>query len=202
MILKELEKISRYHFSLDINPRKDEVYVRVKSTKVARKKRMYFKYNDISWVKERFKDLKKQAEAKKTRRKNMKKKWKVTKSDAVKYADKWFSKYIRERDTNCCTCWRYKWTLWTRSWHCWHCESRQRYNTRRDPKNCSWQCMWCNFAPTGKKDEHRKHLDKKRGKWTSKRMLTKSKKVAKQTAIAIMKIGDKYKKLYEKLSKW
>src|ERR1035441_10313512 len=81
-------------------------------------------------------------------------------------ADKWFSIFIRLRDSDengnvkCCTC------QITRNWKqldCGHWIKRQHQTTRFNEYNCSGQCKGCNAFEQGRPIEHEKFIIKKYG---------------------------------------
>jgi 5-methylcytosine-specific restriction endonuclease McrA len=79
--------------------------------------------------------------------------------------DRYFSKYIRTRDTepdfsggrfgNCFTCGKF---LSFSDLECGHYIGRQHYATRWEPKNCRIQCVSCNHFNEGEKGTFRKRL--------------------------------------------
>lgn len=96
---------------------------------------------------------------------------KVGKSSRSKWkakADKWFSEFIRLRDSDehgrvkCVTCshtdhWRYL--------QCGHCLERGNMSTRYDEKNCNAQCAGCNWNG-GQRVKHEAAIDAKHGEGT------------------------------------
>ena len=81
-------------------------------------------------------------------------------------ADKWFSYFIRLRDSDengfvrCCTCglgrlWKYV--------DCGHYVGRQHNGSRFSETNCAGQCKGCNKFEEGRKDKHRDYILKKYG---------------------------------------
>ena len=88
--------------------------------------------------------------------------------------DKWFSKYIRLRDTPgfCCTCGA---SITFETSDCGHFISRDRIATRWDERNAHAQCIPCNRFKSGKQYEHGLHVDKIHGKGTADLILLKSK---------------------------
>jgi hypothetical protein len=96
-----------------------------------------------------------------------------------KTLDKWFSLYIRKRDTNgasnsgfCCTCGRH---ITFETCDCGHFISRDRIATRWNEHNAHGQCRACNRFQSGKQYEHGLHVDKVHGKGTAEKLLWKSK---------------------------
>jgi len=88
--------------------------------------------------------------------------------------DKWFSLYIRKRDTPgfCVTCGA--WIEFEDS-DCGHFISRDRIATRWNDKNAHAQCRKCNRFQSGKQYEHGLKVDEKHGKGTAEMLLLKSK---------------------------
>lgn len=80
-------------------------------------------------------------------------------------ADKWFSIYIRLRDSEdgyctCITCGAIK------SWKevdCGHWIKRQHMGTRFDERNCAAQCKKCNYFEQGRSAEHEQYIVKRYG---------------------------------------
>ena len=88
--------------------------------------------------------------------------------------DKWFSLYIRRRDTPgfCCTCGR---PITFENSDCGHFISRDRIATRWDERNAHAQCRHCNRFQSGKQYEHGLHVAKTHGEKTPDLLLWKSK---------------------------
>lgn len=164
MILEKLEKISRYHFRLEITPREKEVYVRVKSTKVYRNKKKLFKYDDVDKVELWFKDLEAQAKARKSKKAKVKTKRKKKTGSSIDYEKKAVDAFQARcryrcamRDNNsihywkCITSWKptatnyrsrkyYKTEIyWLRQGHAGHAVSRAMKNLKFYEKNCHLQ---------------------------------------------------------------
>lgn len=97
---------------------------------------------------------------------------------AKKKADRYFSKYIRERDTDyrgigrCVTCNK---PIHKDKAHCGHFMSRRYEATRFDPKNCALQCPACNTFNQGRQFEFGQAIDKRYGEGTAKQLEIKSK---------------------------
>jgi hypothetical protein len=96
-------------------------------------------------------------------------------------ADKWFSLYIRTRDSvngiaKCCTCGRY-----VSEFDCGHFLSRRFEATRYDERNAHAQCLKCNRFENGNQFAHGEFIDQKYGKGTSQSLLMKSRMVCKRT---------------------
>ena len=118
-----------------------------------------------------------------------------TKSLAKSKADKYFSQYIRERDSNngiaqCITCGKYS---SGQAMDCGHFISRRFQATRYDEKNAHAQCKKCNRFQNGNQFEHGKKIDEKYGKGTADSILQKSKMMCKRTKSDFEWIAKQYK---------
>jgi hypothetical protein len=100
------------------------------------------------------------------------------KKNAKSKADKYFSKYIRLRDSDsnglskCITCGTFK------SWKemdCGHFQLRDREPTRYDERNANAQCKNCNRFRSGLQYEHGKAIDRKYGEGTADELAQKAK---------------------------
>ena len=96
-------------------------------------------------------------------------------------ADRYFSLYIRTRDSvngiaKCCTCGRY-----VSEFDCGHFLSRRFEATRYDERNAHAQCLKCNRFENGNQFAHAQFIDEKYGKGTSESLLMKSRMVCKRT---------------------
>jgi len=114
-------------------------------------------------------------------------------------ADKWFSKYIRIRDSNtmgyvsCCTCGRYM--FWKDS-QCGHYMTRDKKQTRFNEQNCNTQCPKCNDKRYGNGEQaiHGLYINKKYGPGTAEKLIHLSRvKGFKQTKIYLKTISDEYR---------
>lgn len=87
--------------------------------------------------------------------------------DLKKIADKWFSMYIRLRDSNdqgyvrCCTCG--KMMFWKEA-DCGHYLSRRHSTMRFEDTNCAPQCVECNRMKHGEPKKFRDYLISKYGR--------------------------------------
>jgi hypothetical protein len=97
---------------------------------------------------------------------------KKTISKLKKLLDKWFSLFIRLRDSDenglcqCFTCGKvahYK----TGGMQCGHFQSRRHHSTRWDEKNCQVQCVRCNMFSGGEQYKFGLGLDHKYGVGTA-----------------------------------
>lgn len=101
-----------------------------------------------------------------------------TKKLAKQKADKYFSLYIRHRDTNdngygqCITCGKF---VSVNQADCGHFALRDKESTRYDERNCNIQCHHCNRFRSGLQYEHGKKIDEKYGEGTADQIIQKSK---------------------------
>ena len=92
-----------------------------------------------------------------------------------KVLDKWFSLFIRARDSNeegyifCCTCGRPKKWRALDGADCGHYSKRNRAH-RFNEKNTNSQCKKCNNYGKGESDKHAIYIDKKYGEGTAKEL--------------------------------
>jgi len=140
-----------------------------------------------------------------------------------KTVDRWFSKFIRLRDSSlefgefdgrgsemlagdCCTCGKIVriWDLengWNPSAHCGHFIGRYFKSTRYDEQNCHLQCQKCNTFAEGKQFEHGLFIDKKYGAGTAEKILIKSKQLCKRNRNDLKWLSDHYRKKAQELAK-
>ena len=80
-------------------------------------------------------------------------------------ADKWFSIYIRLRDSidEYCTCITCGAVRHWRNLDCGHWIKRQHMGTRFDERNCASQCKQCNYFEQGRSAEHEAYIIKRYG---------------------------------------
>ena len=92
-----------------------------------------------------------------------------SKPELEKELDKWFSRFIRLRDSDengflqCCTCER---PFYWKAVDCGHYSKRNKAH-RFNEKNCNGQCRYCNDALKGEADKHAAYIDKKHGEGTA-----------------------------------
>jgi len=112
--------------------------------------------------------------------------------------DKWFSLYIRRRDTSiggaCCTCGKH---ITFEESDCGHFISRDYIATRWDERNAHAQCRKCNRFQSGKQYEHGLHVDKIHGKGTADILLWKSKAPANFTDEEIKAMSKRFRLMYQ-----
>lgn len=121
--------------------------------------------------------------------------------------DRWFSKYIRLRDSDkhgtckCITCGTYH--FWNKGTHAGHFVGRKHVATRWDEKNVNAQCLQCNTFNEGCHHEYAIEIDKKYGKGTAERLMiigkARGSKVDEEwLKIEIKKYKDKVKEMIKK----
>lgn len=126
-----------------------------------------------------------------------------TKSLAKKKADRYFSEYIRKRDTahngygKCITCGQFK---PYEKLDCGHFISRRFEATRYDEKNANVQCQKCNRFENGNQYRHGKAIDVKFGKGTADELLQKSKMRCKRNQSDYEWIAREYRQKLKKLN--
>lgn len=122
---------------------------------------------------------------------------------AKKKADKYFSQYIRKRDTDhrdigrCITC---NQTVSLKNADCGHFIRRDRQATRYDEKNANLQCRKCNRFKSGEQFEHAKAIDRKFGEGTADSLLQKSKMRCKRTQEDFEWIAKQYKEKVDNMN--
>jgi hypothetical protein len=105
-----------------------------------------------------------------------------TKSLAMKKADKYFSEYIRLRDSDnygniiCITCGK---VVTYEEADAGHFIDRSHKATRYNERNVNAQCRTCNRFQSGRQYEHGIAIDLKYGNGTAKHLLEKSKEIIK-----------------------
>lgn len=124
-----------------------------------------------------------------------------TKSLAKKKADKYFSQYIRYKNSKngvcqCVTCGKWH---GVKSIHTGHFISRRYESTRYDEKNCAPQCVACNTFNQGKQYEFGLYIDEEYGKGTAEKLLQKSKMICKRKKFDYEFIAKEYKNKIEEL---
>lgn len=122
-----------------------------------------------------------------------------TKKLAKKKADKYFSEYIRKRDSNngvatCITCGKI-----TGQFDCGHFISRRFEATRYDEKNSNAQCLKCNRFQNGNQFEHGRAIDEKYGLGTADELFLKSKQVCRRKQRDYEWIAKEFKQKSEEL---
>jgi hypothetical protein len=89
-------------------------------------------------------------------------------------ADKWFSKYIRIRDSYsngfvcCCTCGK---PMHWKNVHAGHFVTRDKLSTRFNEKNANAQCPKCNCDGKGEQAKHAIYIDRKYGSGTAESLI-------------------------------
>ena len=111
-------------------------------------------------------------------------------------ADKYYSLYIRNRDSDsngygeCITCGK---TIHTSEADCGHFIPRDRQPVRYDERNTNLQCRRCNRFQDGRQYEHGKAIDLKYGAGTADEILKKSRGLSKRTQADFEEIAEYYK---------
>ena len=127
---------------------------------------------------------------------------KPTMKSAEKLADKWFSIYIRLRDSDfrgnvkCITCSSSDYYKGP-NMNCGHFQSRSHKYTRWHDRNANGQCVGCNKWKSGDQYNHGRMIDLKFGKGTAEEMVALARATIKRTVAEVKEIADKYKKLAE-----
>lgn len=108
-------------------------------------------------------------------------------------ADRYFSQYIRQRDSKngvckCITCGKL-----VREFDCGHMISRRFESTRFDEQNANGQCLKCNRFENGNQLAHAHAIDEKYGAGTSTRLLLKSRMLCKRTQDDYERIADEFR---------
>ena len=126
-----------------------------------------------------------------------------TVSKLKKELDKWFSLYIRLRDSTsegaviCITCGCIK--NYKQGMQNGHFQSRKHYATRWDEQNCQVQCAGCNVFRYGEQFLFAKYLDERFYAGLSDELYFKSKQIVKFTNSEIEDMILKYKKLEDSM---
>ena len=125
-------------------------------------------------------------------------------SKLKKELDKWFSLYIRLRDSTdmgvaqCFTCGKIDHYKKLQNGHF---QSRKHTSTRWDLKNCQVQCVKCNMFNQGEQFKFGLYLDNKYGEGTAEELEIISKQTIKLTRVEYSLAVTCYKSLVEKLKK-
>lgn len=114
-------------------------------------------------------------------------------------ADKYFSLFIRQRDSingvaTCITCGKM-----TSQFDCGHFISRDREAVRYDEKNSHAQCVSCNRFKSGRQYEHGLFIDKKYGEGTAEKLLQKSRMLSRRRQSDYEWIAKEYKNKLKEL---
>jgi len=98
---------------------------------------------------------------------------KETRSTLTRKVDKWFSQYIRLRDTDdngygpCVTCGK---TVFWKKADAGHFRTRAHLVTRWDERNVNLQCKYCNGPRAGMQYEHGCRIDQLYGDGTARKL--------------------------------
>lgn len=125
-----------------------------------------------------------------------------TKSAAMRRADKYFSMFVRLRDsdengTGACACCG-KLVYW-RNGHAGHFVLRGRHSTRFDERNVNLSCVRCNLFLSGNTWEHGQYIDALHGKGTALKLKRKGEEIHKFTRDQLDIIAYKYRTLAEEM---
>jgi len=124
-------------------------------------------------------------------------------SDAKRTCDRYFSYYIRMRDSNsngmckCITCDKVK--HW-KEMDTGHFQSRRYLLTRYDEHNANAQCQNCNQWNSGEQYRHGLEIDKKFGEGTAKELENKARGMQKMTKEDVMELAREFKEMAEDLA--
>src|SRR5512145_2268239 len=111
-------------------------------------------------------------------------------------ADKWFSLYIRLRDSNesgygkCVTC---NFICWWKSADNGHFVKRQHSGARFHEKNCHLQCRECNWLKQGNDAEYKKFIIETYGQQTHDLLKMAERTATKHSTLEISLIAKEYK---------
>lgn len=125
----------------------------------------------------------------------------ASKALAKAKADRYFSEYIRERDSKngvaiCCTCGKR-----VTEFDCGHFISRAQEATRFDPENAHAQCLSCNRFKHGRQYEHSQHIERLYGEGKAREIWIKSRMLCKRKQADYEHIAQTFKDLLEQLKK-
>ena len=130
---------------------------------------------------------------------------KKTISKLKKELDKWFSLYIRLRDSTdegmaqCFTCGVIKY--YKSGMQCGHFQSRRFLATRFDEQNCAVQCIGCNCFKQGEQFRFSIYIDPKYGAGTAEHLEGLARTTVKISRIEYEEKITYYKSLVDKLKK-
>ena len=115
------------------------------------------------------------------------------KHSAMVKADRYFSAYIRARDSVagfavCCSCGKR-----TSTFDCGHFMSRRFQATRYDELNANAQCLKCNRFENGNQFEHARYIDDKHGVGTAESLRLKARMTSKRSQNDYEYIAQTYK---------
>lgn len=112
-----------------------------------------------------------------------------------KILDRWFSYFIRLRDSNfsgtiyCCTCNR---PFYWKAADCGHYSKRNKAH-RFNEKNCNAQCKHCNDKLKGEADKHAIFIDKKYGEGTANFLRSTESQIKKLSTLEYLELIKEYK---------
>jgi hypothetical protein len=125
----------------------------------------------------------------------------ASKALAKAKADRYFSEYIRLRDSVggvavCCTC-----GSRVSEFDCGHFITRAQEATRYDEQNAHAQCLSCNRFKHGRQFEHGLHVDRVHGEGTAVKIHIKSRILCKRKQADYEWIAQEFKEKAENLKK-
>jgi len=124
-------------------------------------------------------------------------------SKLKKELDKWFSLYIRLREStsegivSCCTCGKlghYKVGMQNG-----HFQSRRHHSTRWNEQNCAVQCIACNCFSQGEQYKMSIYIDNKYGEGTAELLEMEARKIVKMSRIDYEEKITYYKSIVNKI---
>lgn len=123
------------------------------------------------------------------------------KHSAMVKADRYFSAFIRARDSKngvavCCSCQKT-----TSTFDCGHFMSRRFQATRYDELNANAQCLKCNRFENGNQFEHARYIDAKHGAGTAEKIRMKARMTCKRSQADFERIAQHYKDRTDELTK-
>jgi hypothetical protein len=119
----------------------------------------------------------------------------LSQPELIKVADKWFSYFIRLRDSDsngyclCCTCGHVQY--W-KHLDCGHYSKRNKAH-RFNEKNCHAQCKYCNNYMKGEADKHAQHINKLYGEGTAELLRGTENKLRNLNRLQLITMIEEYK---------
>ena len=128
---------------------------------------------------------------------------KVTRGQAVKRADMWFSRWVRKSAANakgqarCFTCG--KTGDWKHEMQAGHFQTRSKYSIRWSETNVKCQCPRCNITNGGQQYTFGLRLNEVHGPGTAEDMVQKGNQLRKYSTAEILEIAETYKNKFNEL---
>ena len=122
----------------------------------------------------------------------------------ITQADKWFSIYIRLRDSDengYCKCFTCDTVKYWKNMDCGHYVKRQHQGTRFNEKNSNVQCVNCNWNLQGNDAIYRERIIKLYGQETHDLLKSAERTSFKRTELEIKLLTKEYKEKAKKLAK-